>query len=834
MNSKVIIVVVILFLIAAVIYIFSRKKSDTSDSPKGPTGPTCSEAGTNCKNMLDCCDNLECVNGKCIDSNLYQPLASFLLSAESQCIIADNEGSLRASGTCSWGLSIDNYWSWDGIKQLSYRVIKKDANGNPVQIITQGIGNPTNTGYPQLVDTGDVRLASNGSIYSKDFSMCLSIEKDTNKLVWINCLNIPYKFQITPPSGCSENGQCFTGSQCCPPFNSCAFGQCAMCFGNPNCNNPTEYSVCDVNTEQFTCISHCKGMVKSCEVDETSLCSIQPDGEYSLECVSRCQKEIPSCSDGHLPMCTGSGDSWDWKCHPDPCSQPAPSISTAPVPDGYSLKGDHFEGPVGKKWIYPEWQCQTQQWVNVPGCNTGYYQKCDGTDIATCNTNTNFDWECIPFTDGVDSCGLIATKPSCADSRCLDLNNCGAVTTPGNNWSWVCPSDSSLNLCQLKSINGWEALRYDGYTGDIIVNKDSKPLYPTITMDSCRSAEAADVSNPDQIPKAKNPKGHVFVENRINKFIGYPPNLDGTHEYVYSDPGSNNDPSLKWYCPTKNPCYPNGSFVTMTGSTWTPQIITPPDGVNYSPTTDELSTVGKCQCYSDHAGNTCEYTSTGTCNGGAISSCDTATTRCINDEYMCTCPVGKYGLNCKFSESDCNSHGIPGMDDEILTCQCRPMYTGPTCETLACQGDVYPPPTSLLPSGKYNWVSLQSFKNSNFDDYDTNLPDSLLTPIIYDSVSQSIKIDEPYADVFLTMNHTRCGVDYDETAGPLTAKFIIGNLPSFASTESIPIPHTKLQESYPIYGIYNVDTGMYLGLGGTVYHEDIAGGTATHIFIPRT
>ena len=113
MNSKVIIVVVILFLIAAVIYIFSRKKSDTSDSPKGPTGPTCSEAGTNCKNMLDCCDNLECVNGKCIDSNLYQPLASFLLSAESQCIIADNEGSLRASGTCSWGLSIDNYWSWD-------------------------------------------------------------------------------------------------------------------------------------------------------------------------------------------------------------------------------------------------------------------------------------------------------------------------------------------------------------------------------------------------------------------------------------------------------------------------------------------------------------------------------------------------------------------------------------------------------------------------------------------------------------------------------------------------------------------------------------------------
>jgi hypothetical protein len=807
---------VIVLLIAAAVggYLYYKK---SSTSPTGSTGspkpPSCKNPGESCSSKADCCDELDCDGGVCTNQGLQAPLQSFLLLSEKgMCITVSDLGALEEGvNGCSWSTDTNDYWFWDGISQLSYRVIARDANGNPVSVKSQSLATPSGEGYPSLSDTaGNVRLTADGAIYSEDFTLCLDIE-DTGKLVWKKCLGVPYTFTITPPTGCSTNGQCSVSAQCCPPFNSCVNGACNMCLGNPVCQNPTDYSICDPKTQQFICVSHCTGTI-TCQSNEHSVCEDNHDGTYNAGCESNCQDVAPSCDSGHLPVCTGSGNSWSWQCPFDPCSQPSPPISNAPVPPDYTLKGDHFEGPAGKAWLYPSWQCQTQTWVNHPGCNTGYYQTCSTPNTkATCNASTNFDWECTSQQDGTDLCGLNATKPTCQDAMCQDLNACGAVTSPGNNWNWVCPSDTSTTLCQLESIYGWDPVQYSGYQGDVIVDTNGVPLYPTVLDDKCRSTIGSYTQYPDQIPKANNPGGTVLDMSGTHTFVPYPSTLDGNGKYVYTDSGH------KWNCPTPNPCYPNGTFVTMTGSVWSPIVINPPAGVWGSPSQEELSTVGMCSCSPGFAGHSCQYPAS-VCNGGAISTCDTDSGRCVGTEYMCMCPDGKYGLHCQFTRDSCKDLGVPENDSDTLTCVCDEGYSGTpcaaTCGPTTFSQDTPPIP---FPSGNYQIVWADDgwgdISQALMPTEEIPLSQSGCTgdisigngkskyPWVYDNVKQTLMYNGQYL-VFDTC-HAKLRPD-----GHMK-RWIIGKDPSTGGP--CDPNNDQCEGNMPTYyGIYNVDTKSYV------------------------
>lgn len=701
--------IVIIIAIAAILiggaYAFLNKKNtrpggSTGNTGSGGGGNSCSDFGGLCQSQGDCCPSLTCKNSVCVSTVSSEPIQAFFLSSPSGggCIRVGDDGLLGAYSTdvCSWTVPQTTYfWSWDGAGHLIFRKPDIDAGGHVTGVSDMYLIPGTSNGYAsmQAQPVAGIQLTEMGSIYNTDYSMCLSPD-DTGKLVWGNCLGIPYTFDIITPTNCTTDGECTSDSQCCPPYGSCLGGKCASCYGSPEeaCPDPTTLAVCGPSSV-YQCQSKCSGS-PSCQPNETGVCGPNPDGSFGWNCQSLCQGETqPSCDQGTTkPVCTGSNGQWGWVCPYNPCDFPDPDPSTAPAPPGnYTWDNDHFQtSDPAAPWLAPKWDCHTQTWTYIPGCSQGYIS-CEAGSQAICSPDTGSKWQCVSSNTNPDLCGLSAPLPGCPSQQCIDVSSCDPNSPPtANNWRWVCPSEA--DECEIIKYYGYKPLDVANAPGSIYFDAGSAnpvPIYPSVLNSVCRSAGASDYAHQYAINLINNPTGSIMGDgSSANPYSLVTP---GDRDYVFTN-FTPNDPNAKeWVCASPQPCLNGGAYVNWDGSAYEGTLtIVPKTGVVGPPSAQELlsSGVGKCSCPNGVAGTYCEYT-TADCGGaaqGTPQTCNAVSGKC-NGEYQCNCTPGEfYGNACQYTVVSCHNRGVP--DDVASTganlhCNCTPAYAGNDCSQCA-------------------------------------------------------------------------------------------------------------------------------------------------------
>jgi hypothetical protein len=715
MSPLIILLGIVLF-IGIVMMIVRRKKSSSSSSGGGSGGAgKCQTIGQKCSSSQDCCDSLGCNSGICKSVNPALAMETFFLKTlDHKCLGLTNEGLIGVvSMDCNWtpGLIPNSFWFWDGVSNLILKAPERNVAGSVIDLVNYSILPPTGPGYVKISKNASsgVILTSAGNVYSSDYSLCLSLEEETEKLRWIECTGIPVQFSFEQPQHCSASkSKCSINAECCPPFGNCVNGQCSTCFGDPiqfqqkNCPGPMNYVVCGDNSS-YKCKSQCDGMTKSCDEGSHSVCSIKPDGGYELICEVLCEGNAPKC-ENDIVRCknTSSADDaphYEWKCPIDYCKDPLsfPHADSAPAPNGYHRVGDHFEviESIGNEsWLYPEWECEKStggKWIYVKGCNLNVHHKC-GIDTSAVCKGPKFEWDCQPNT-GLDKCG-VQSKPDCPDAICVD-SVCGNIPGDANGWKWICPSSDQMSTCEAANYVGWFPSTAAGYGGTIYTDNVGNPVYPTINEEKCRSSLGTIADRPDFVKKVSNPKGTIGK----NGYRPFPTYFTGNDDYIYTNYEYN---GVEWKCPTKNPCGGNGTFTNSDGSPYQPITINPPAGNVNSPTIEEVLPKGKCVCKKGFAGNQCQY-SNDKCNGGTIQGCNDTGDRCVDKQYSCVCPPDTYGKNCQFTRDNCNGHGFPNNNLDTLKCECDKGFGPPgvcTNVELGCKMGNIPAPASI-PEGKY-------------------------------------------------------------------------------------------------------------------------------------
>jgi hypothetical protein len=763
----------------------------------------------------------------------------FLKTLDHKCLGLTKEGLVGVVGMdCNWtpGLVPDSFWFWDGISNLILKAPERNVNGSVIDLVNYSILPPTGPGYVKIARSGGsgVILTSAGNVYSSDYSLCLTVEEETEKLRWIECTGAATVFSMEQPQHCgASKTKCSSNADCCPPFGSCVSGQCSTCFGDPiqfqqkNCPGPANYVVCGENGA-YKCKSHCDGMTKSCDEGFHSVCSIKPDGGYELICEVLCEGNAPKC-ESDIARCKNispadAAPHYEWACPIDYCKDPLsfPHADSAPAPNGYRRVGDHFEvldGRGDESWLYPEWQCEKAtggKWIYTKGCNLNVHQKCDAGSSGVCNAKTNFEWACQPNT-GLDMCG-VQSKPGCPDAICVD-SVCDSGATSGNGWKWICPSSDQMSTCEAANYAGWLPSTAAGYGGTIYTDNAGNPVYPTINESKCRSPVATVLHNPDLAKKVSNPKGSIGPTG----YTPFPTYFNGDADYIYTTYEYNN---VEWKCPTHNPCSGKGTYTNLNGSPYQPFAITPAPGQTGSPTEEDLLSKGKCACLPGYAGNKCQYSGTDKCNGGTIRSCNDTGDRCVDGQYSCVCPPGTYGRNCQFTEASCNGNGIPDNNSDILKCSCILGYnSSDNCSKLGCPVGSVASPASI-PVGVYNLGMMSGEYVCSFgpNGTDNGAPPQLdfgfigyaskIVNLKYDNVTQRISLDDGRVLVVDSSQYGGCAPLFRSDYQNYPHRFIMSYGPNDATYEYI--NHGRDNTDPPQYipmkniAIYSVEMKQYL------------------------
>lgn len=680
---RVALVIVILALVVGLAYLFLKKGNKSSGHHHtGSTGSSvCANEGSPCSSTK-CCGSLQCTNGYCIEQILSPVIPSLFLTTGSTNYGLTAEGHIGPiSEPAVWvsGEVPASFWFWDGAGQLALRTPHFNANGAIVAVDSKYILPPTvPNSYVQTQSTpgSGIRLTAQGAIYSSDFGMCVAPD-DTNTLMWKNCLGIPYTFDLVTPSQCSTGG-CSPTVPCCPPYNHCDGGGCSTCFGDPmkSCPDPTDEAVCGEDGI-YTCKSKCSSTMRDCGIAQTGSCVIDGTG-YTWECAWKCGSSgSVDCGATNVPSCTGSDASgWSWQCPYNACDHPAPSFNPATSPlSGYTWDTDHYENTSpGASWKYPHWECATQTWTFLDGCNQTYKQTCSDPSMkAACSQDTSFQWQCVPHTQYTDLCGL--STGSCGpDAQCFDISACpGEGQGDGNDWRWICPSSDGTTRCDLIKINNWAypPLNIPGVPDGIVTNAGGVPLYPTVLNSTCRGV-GTDMNHPDARTKINNPAGSLMGSGTAaNPYALYTGGADRNHIITVHSIGDGTSVN----CISGNPCL-NGTFVPSASPLEidNPGVVTPPDA-------GELMKNGSCSCDGGFADSTCS-TSVDQCGGptrGTIATCNSGV-KCNPEGYDCTCLSVYRGKHCQFDPSQCSGNGTPNDDLDTLQCTCNPGFAGDTCQ----------------------------------------------------------------------------------------------------------------------------------------------------------
>lgn len=716
--SPVALILVIVVIVGVVAWLITRQRKGVSPgSQTGSNIPTCKKQGDAC-GVTDCCEgSLTCLSGHCVASGMLSATPAFFLSIYGKCIGETALGNLgETAQSCAWDPSIipSSFWEWDGVGQLILKTPVLDVNNKIVDKITNKYLQPP-SGADTYVSVGDgpttgIVLNQEGTIYSKDFSLCVNVDGQGN-LIWQRCQGYPLTFDVIQPSGCST-GKCSSDTDCCPPYGSCVDGNCATCLGKPgdytaqNCPTIANYAVCTPDGT-YKCKSQCDGTTITCDPDHVAVCERDDvTGQFSLRCEYRCTGSL-SCVDG-IAVCTGDATGgWDWQCPYIPCDHPDsfPTSDQAPSPGaGYTWVTDHWEDGSAGPWMYPKWQCgpssaSTGSWTYVSGCNQNYYMTgCSSTQKAVCSIDTSFQWVCADNRTYLDMCGLSSTTGDCGvDAVCVDIGGCGLTTVGSDNWRWLCPSSEGLTRCEMLKIAGW----HDSEIGSgLAMNVANSPVYPTVKNSLCRDPSATDQSFPDFEPVVGNPSA-ILLGNGTNdspySLIPTPGSFDGVSQYIFTNHYSSGT-IANWLCASDNPCYPNGSFINAdaTGSPYSSPATLNRNGVLTPPDSSELFTIGKCSCNPGYAGITCTVTG-GVCNNvGIVHQCDTLqeSSKCNTvEQYWCECDSSHFGNSCQFTAAQCSNHGTPVDNSDTLQCQCSGLFSGSTCATCVSTTPVRIDPT---------------------------------------------------------------------------------------------------------------------------------------------
>jgi len=550
--------VVLAIVVVIVILILLRRKK----SPLPPPKPdACRKSGEVCLSGSMCCGSMMCAlspsgERKCMDNSLAHPESSFLLSTSEGCLgLVDGVVRIDTSIPCKFekGVIPRSFWSWDGIKVITIiSPVINESNGQVIDVGNIYLQTPTEGGYARFLTVpGDVRLTSLGIIYDPSYQWCLGVGSD-GILRWNSCLGQPFSFTIIAPDKCSEpEAPCNSSDGCCPPYGSCIGGKCSKCFGDPVevqsrlCPRSDYQIVCKDSTYQ--CQSRCEGEPKCSDSSDGSCQPLGP-GKWGWKCTSKClEKDKPVCRGSDNPDCLSSAESpsgtsgtpqWAWKCPrrcedempPDPHTAPPPSPEYTPrsIGDKVFFEKDHLSA-----WIYPMWDCPSQTWKYVKGCNLEAKIECDSDKVPVCGVDTGMEWQCSERNNRLNYCGL-SVKPECSDSVCTDTQPCGGPDA-SIGWKWICPSSSSLcemkNYFGIKSIN---AIDSQGNHREIAADSSGTPLYPTINNSRCRSQFAADKTHPMLNALINNPPGNLILrEDGVSLFLDKF-DSDGKGKYVAS------------------------------------------------------------------------------------------------------------------------------------------------------------------------------------------------------------------------------------------------------------------------------------------------------------
>lgn len=732
MNVK-----VILLIIAVVIAIgfgvaqFLKSKPRSSGGSTGSPSPGhCNGVGGACKVESDCCSDYTCSNNMCKVTQSVGKIPSFFLETATGAVeLGDDEKLHVTTDMPVWvnGQVPESYWAWDGATNLSIVSPHKDAGGHVTSIDSKSIQVPgTPKEYVRLGDairTGVV-LTKDGAIYTSDYNSCVTID-DTGTLMWQPCLSYPYTFTINVPTNCSTDGGCTNDSQCCPPFSSCSSGQCTACFGDPMeaCPDITTVAVCANSI--YSCESKCTDPARTdCLDNQMSKC-VSTGGNFVQQCVWKCTGDQPTdCWDG-AAQCSGSdGGVYTWQCPVNPCDQPVPDPSTAPpyTAPGYSYSNGHYENSSdpGSPWYIPYWNCHTQTWSYVPGCDSNYKQSCDGAKAA-CSTDTNFRWKCVDSTQYPDLCGLSVNTGDCGvDAKCLDITSCGTGVNNPSDWKWICPSNEGTPICDIIKSNQWVWPGTQIQNETVYFQNAITPLYPTVRNERCRDASASYIAGKEIRNKVNNPNALISGDTTLS-ITDIPASFAGHDETIYSLYNTGDPEVPQWYCASPNPCGANGTYAYDTEA-YQPIVIPRSSDSIGPPTQTELLGIGKCVCDQNYGGITCERTRVDCSGAGYPNTCNSSGATCVDQEFYCNCDYGHAGTQCQVGNDYCNNHGVvsgypmnctcaagfggdtcehgneycnsngvvSGNTDATLSCACNPGFTGPLCQygdSTTCRGN---------------------------------------------------------------------------------------------------------------------------------------------------
>lgn len=600
----------------------------------------------------------------------------------------------------------EQFWYWNGSDTLILKSPQFDANGNVTEVINNYLLPPRMEGYLQFTTddkTKGIIFNNAGVLYSSDYTLCAQLD-DTDKMVWKQCLGTPATFSVVAPENCSTGG-CSSGEPCCPPYVTCqSNGTCSPCFGDSlkfqasNCPNASYMVQCQDNGA-FKCVSRCDGTAQpQCGDNQTTQCEATgASGEYSWQCAWKCTGEVPQCGGTDLAMCTGAdAQGWKWECPENPCDHPPPPFDPSKAkPSGSGKWVWHSEGPTGgggyyqnvnspgSPWMYPQYQCNTNTWTFLPGCDQSYKSNCDPSQKAVCSADTSYMWQCVDPSKYTNLCGVSTGGSDCgADAQCFDISRCGTGSNSANDWRWICPSSQGTTECEIIKIYDWNypPVSAQNYEKGIVYKGDV-PVYPTILNNQCRGA-GSELNHPNARSLINNPPGLVLGSGTNDDPFVYlgTPDVTGKDSYLLTKHTVGDSGVSSWDCATKNPCYPHGSFVNNDGSVYTtPLEIQANPGVVSPPTSNDLLVHGKCSCQPGFAGNSCQY-SNSICNHGTIQSCNISGGKCLPEQYSCMCAPDYYGDHCQFTMADCSNHGVPDDASDSLQCTCQFNYSGTVCD----------------------------------------------------------------------------------------------------------------------------------------------------------
>ncbi len=709
-----------------IIYLLLKKRKVPVTPPPPPPPQQCNAEGQACGAC--CLDTLQCIEGKCLAANLHSPLPAFFLTAGGENFGIPSGDTIIGviSEPANWvaGQTPAQFWYWDGISELAVRAPLLNSEGAVVSMQNNYITAPTVTGFLRTTTTpptqNGVILTTEGSIYKSDYSMYVSSDS-TGKLVWTNSLGVAPKFVLVAPSQCSTT-TCTSSAGCCPPYQGCTAGKCNPCFGDPEkaCPDPSTEAVCDLNSSVYKCVSKCATLPNpSCTEAQEAQCL--PSGDsYAWKCEWKCPStQVPACGSTNTPVCAETKGEWEWSCPLSPCDLPTPVFNPATtslpgytwVPDAHGGKYQNLSIP-GSPWKIPYWDCHTQTWTFVAGCDLGYKQDCSGTpnSKAVCDTDTGSNWICANDQEFPNLCGLSGTKPDCPDLQCLDISTCSttrSVPSPSD-WRWVCPSSGDTSRCEIIKIYDWAypPLSVPGASDGVVTTTGGVPVYPTVLNEKCRG-NATEMNHPDARHLIGNPPVLLMGNGQPGDeyFLCDPTNPlttctrgAETDRYVITKHtvGENGIGTVP--CATLNPCQ-YGEYVNMDGTPYTTPIEILSPGLVTPPSQSELLHHGKCHCDSKHAGDQCQFDA-GLCgNFGEVKSCNTVGGKCNTTQgYWCDCQAGHFGDRCQFTPTDCSGNGNPLDDSSSLQCQCDTGYAGDLCQysRQSCTGRGVPVPGSSL------------------------------------------------------------------------------------------------------------------------------------------